>query len=190
MAEAKQQMNRHLRSARQWLSNAEKAFDKDHDVRGELDLLLAQAELQHAKEVKSTGPWRLKSLLLQHGLALGLAVTVATVGVGGAYWLLHERDRAIPIPLAGKQQQVVVPAAPLTVEAIVRPKQPIIPVKPKETQTADDSVMPAQPAKLPAIAPQEPDNRPSQQIGKEMQLPPDEMQKLIRAAGKSLRGEE
>ncbi|MCX7780160.1 MAG: hypothetical protein N2491_04470 [Negativicutes bacterium] len=189
MAEAKRHMNKHLRSARQWLSKAEESFDREHDIRGELDLLLAQAELEHAKEIKRAGAWRYKYPLLRHGLALALAVTVATAGLGGAYWLA-ERERAVPIPLAAETKQI---ATPVRLNAEIAPPSSPAAAAAVRTETAAPTAAKApanvEPAKLPANNVRELDNRPSQPE-QELQLAPGEMQKLIRAAGKSLRGQE
>lgn len=39
-----------IRSAKSWLNRAEDSFGKENDVQGELNLLLAQAELKHLQE--------------------------------------------------------------------------------------------------------------------------------------------
>lgn len=189
MAEAKKHMNRHLRSARQWLSKAEEAFDKDHDVRGELDLLLAQAELQHAKEKKTSRRWNLGNPLLRHGLALGLAVFVATMGLGGAYWFLHEQNRAVPIPLAQEEHPVrnaqPISAFQVTVQAS---QQPLVTEnRPVESGSAANAAVDI--AKPLAIKAGEITLPPKAEEA-DTQLPAAEMHKLLRAAAKSLRGQE
>ena len=45
MAPLKQHMYQHLRSAKEWLTKAEESFDKEHNVRAELDLMLAETPL-------------------------------------------------------------------------------------------------------------------------------------------------
>lgn len=189
MAEAKKHMNRHLRSARQWLSKAEEAFDKDHNVRGELDLLLAQAELQHAKEKKTPRRWTLGNPLLRHGLALGLAVFVATMGLGGAYWFLHEQKRAVPIPLAQEEHPVKtaqpISAFPVPVQAS---QQPLVTEhRPAESSPAANAAVDI--VKPLAIKAREITILPKAEEA-DTQLPPAEMHKLLRAATKSLRGQE
>ena len=81
MAEQNDKKTKHLRSARQWLTRAEESFDKDRDVRGELNLFLAQAELQHAQETSQTRGWLRKYPALRHGLAAIVAVTLAIPNV-------------------------------------------------------------------------------------------------------------
>ena len=48
MSEWKSRVTTHLRSAQGWLSKAEQSFDEQKDIRGELNLMLAQAELKRA----------------------------------------------------------------------------------------------------------------------------------------------
>lgn len=183
MTEKKRQKNTHLSSARQWLSKAEEAFDKDHDVRGELDLFLAQAELRHAQENNRSRRWRFSYPLLQHGLAFGLAVAVAAVGIGGAYWLVLGKDKAVPIPLATQ----TTPSASTAKNSFVIPAQPV--------QAQQSLPVPAVTVTSPQTSPPvknmnpEPAEAPIKSNPTEKQLSPDEMQKLIRAAGKSLRGD-
>lgn len=50
----KKKINTHLKAAQRWLGQAEKSFERDCDLRGELDLMLAQAEFQHINELRST----------------------------------------------------------------------------------------------------------------------------------------
>lgn len=183
MAEKKRQQNTHLRSARQWLSKAEEAFDKDHDVRGELDLFLAQAELRHAQESNRSRRWRFPYTLLQHGLAFGLAVTVAAVGIGGAYWFIHGKDRVASVPPAAQ----AIPSVPAVKPNLVMPVQasPTQPAQPVSAVTVTSSQV-SPPVKSIYT---EPADRPIKSNPTERQLSPDEMQKLVRAAGKSLRGD-
>lgn len=70
-----------IRSAKSWLNRAEDNFAKDNDVQGELNLLLAQAELQHLHEHKKKY-WQKKS----HILALFTAAFMA-VGFFGIWQL-------------------------------------------------------------------------------------------------------
>ena len=53
MTDLKKKLKGHLCSARHWLGKAEESLEKDRDIRAELNLMLAQAEITHAKEVKS-----------------------------------------------------------------------------------------------------------------------------------------
>lgn len=92
-------MSRHLRSARQWLTKAEESFNNDRQVSGELNLLLAQAELEHVKEVNRGQRMKKYSLLL-HGTALTVAVCFAIVGFYAHGMLDKPRQ---PTPLSAGQ---------------------------------------------------------------------------------------
>ena len=52
MAKNRNTFRQHIRAARDWLGRAESSMDKKNDVRGDLNLMLAQAELQRARETK------------------------------------------------------------------------------------------------------------------------------------------
>jgi len=189
MAQLKQNMYQHLRSAKEWLTKAEEAFDKEHDVRAELDLMLAQAELQHVKEANRSRQWRYKYLAFRHGLALVLAM-VMVVTVGGVYWWTNKPPLLLPVPLVGKAglPLSVVSKVELNVVPTIIPKENNLPLVEKNT---DNSVTPL-PSKAEVLPLAE---QPSRQVERsrpvEQPVPvsADEMQKLVRAAGKSLRGQ-
>ena len=185
MAQIKQHMYQHLRSAKDWLTKAEEAFAKQHDVRAELDLMLAQAELQHAKEVNRSRQWRYKYILLRHGVALTLAMFMA-VTMGGVYWWTT-RPVVAPVPLtvqpkspvelAPKTQMVVTPQVPpVATPAEVQVQVPVQQiVKEQEMQKPSKVVQSSQVEQSHAQVP--------------VVLSENEVQKLVRAAGKSLRGQ-
>ena len=54
MSAVKNKISTHLKAAQRWLGKAEKSFDDDCDWRGELDLMLAKAEFQHISELRYT----------------------------------------------------------------------------------------------------------------------------------------
>lgn len=192
MADLKKHMLARLRSARHWLVRAEESFDKERDIRGELDLLLAQAELQRVKEEHRSSQWRYKYPLLRHGLALSLALMAGVIGTGGAYWWQQQVKTVQPVPPALHQQAES-------------------PVSPAASQMAEQreslpAALPSAGENLPAQAAyQPPSDRPvtPQVTGSSTErissvaapavqaevVSPAEMQKLVRAAGKSLRGQ-
>lgn len=193
MSDLKQRMSRHLRSARQWLTRAEESFDKESDIRAELDLMLAQAELQHAKETKRAGEWRYKYLVMRHGFALGLAMLIAVGGLGGAFYMIQGRQTVMPPNIAEQPSQPV-----QRTDFQVVPDTATVPKK--SSAEVMDSVS-ARVSEVPAIVKAQPVSMKTtdrQEIKAQqykeatdsgLELPPDEMQKLMRAAGKSLRGQ-
>ncbi|EGO62950.1 hypothetical protein [Acetonema longum] len=186
MADGNKPMSHHLRSARQWLTKAEESFDNDRQVSGELNLLLAQAELEHVKEVNREQRIKKYSLLL-HGLALTVAVCFTVVGFY-AYGLLDEPRQPTPIPAGETSVKSVLQAdfAPNGIQT----QQPI--ASARQTPATDLRAAGAA-VKLP------PDNR---QVNERMSLSGqgiapakspvlsrEEMRQIIQAADKSLRGE-
>jgi len=189
MAQLKQHMYQHLRSAKEWLTKAEEAFDQQHDVRAELDLMLAQAELQHVKEANRSRQWRYKYLAFRHGLALTLAMFMA-VALGGVYWWTTKPDLApIPVPFAGQTNVPVgaVAKVELNVVQTLIPKEHILPI----AQPSVNNVVTPLSKKTEPLSQPEPSRRVEQlpQVVEPAALSADEMQKLVRAAGKSLRGQ-
>ncbi|MPL68944.1 hypothetical protein SDC9_14677 [bioreactor metagenome] len=186
MADFKENMYRRLRSARQWLTRAEEAFDKDRDVRAELNLMLAQAELQHAKEANRTRHWRYKYSLLTQGTAVGLAMMLAVIGFGGTYWWVNQQqtraDQGSPAVQLQMPQQVI---------SVSNPAEQ---TKPQlETQAAQQTPtkVETEHQQTSTVAEKSRVTNDAQQYQAEQQvvLPPDELQKLVRAAGKTLRGQ-
>lgn len=186
MAEQNDKKTKHLRSARQWLTRAEESFDKDHDVRGELNLFLAKAELQHAQETSLNRGWLRRYPALRHGLALLVAVMFVSV----AYGVFvrpddHATGRSTPSTMISQpvirpdpdgnnatslQPPVVAPSSPASVS---RPAKPVVqtapPQQPAVEKRSDPEPIPISEQSAPVSS--------------------EEMKNLIRAAGKSLRGE-
>ena len=69
-------LKKHVRAAREWLGEAEESIDGDDAIRGDLSLMLAQAELTHAKEKAELSPRRRWTSRL---MPLSLAVIIAFV---------------------------------------------------------------------------------------------------------------
>jgi len=180
MADFKRPVFRHLRSAKVWLTRAEKSFEQDSKIRGELDLFLAQAELQHARETSLSRQTRRKYSLLPHALSLVLATAIAAAGFG-AYWSLSERNVAAPIPLAAQGAKV----APATITAAGA----VAPVQVEDQRPAAATATSRIPAEPPQPVQRRENTERPRPAEKENLLSPDEMQNIVRAAGKSLRGQ-
>lgn len=185
LAEQNEKKTRHLRSARQWLSQAEESFEEDREVRGELNLFLAQAELQRAKETGLNRGWLRKYPAIRHGLAAVVAMTLVSVAFG----VYNQSNEGLAL------QQSAAPS-------IVSPAMPSVTVeKPKislQTPAALPTNAPKQQLDEPIILPaplrlvtQEKRPEPISAQNNEQRSPvsSEEMKRLIRAAGKSLRGE-
>lgn len=78
MAPSTDSLCKRLQQVRSSLDKAEASFSREHHVRGELDLLLAEAELKNLRR-KQGFSWS------RQLLALGAAVLLALAGLGGWY---------------------------------------------------------------------------------------------------------
>lgn len=196
MADFKQSAYKHMRSARQWLVRAEEDFSKNDDIRGELNLFLAQAELQHLQEAKRKQSWRYRVPVLRHILAAAVAVFVIGTSFGGAYLFMQQRKAVIPIPLA-KNQSIPVQHVPMVPVGKEVSKPAVSPSNAPALNTtgnkASNAVVQPKSAKLRETAVYVSNSQEgmhnSSPVDKDVTLSPNEMQKLIRAAGRSLRGE-
>ena len=190
MAELKDRMSNHVKAAKTWLGRAEQSFDTEQNIRGELNLMLAQAELKRAQEAKTkdkTAHDRYR--LIRSILAAGVAGLVVVVGFSG--WGFLDKKPAnsvfghinkveqtkqtvlneIPNPsIYGNAQEATEKksAAPMIEQELTQVK------KENEVETkVERKIIPSSSAKEDVV-----------------NLPPAQMQNLMRAAGKSLRGQE
>ena len=74
MAEEREKICAHVKAAKDWLGRAESSLEKEEDVRGGLNLMLAEAELQRARETR-------KGKRFARFLAPALAVLLALGGI-------------------------------------------------------------------------------------------------------------
>ena len=74
MAEERERICAHVKAAKDWLGRAESSLEKEEDVRGGLNLMLAEAELQRARETR-------KRKRFARFLAPALAMLLALGGV-------------------------------------------------------------------------------------------------------------
>lgn len=88
MNQEKRSLFQRIRNARQSLDNAEKSFQDDKEMRGELDLMLAEAELKNLRN-KQTFPWSWN----RHSLAFCAAVLLTIAGIGGWYYGKEDMQR-------------------------------------------------------------------------------------------------
>lgn len=84
-----------VRSIRRWLEKAEKSYTSDQDISGELNLIMAQAEMQRLKEKDTSG--RRKRVWGLRVIAFSAAVGIFS-GVSFMWDMLGEEPRALPQP--------------------------------------------------------------------------------------------
>ncbi len=194
MTDLKNKLKGHLCSARYWLGKAEESIEKDLDIRAELNLMLAQAEITHAKIVKSEKHCRqinYRGLLIRSILLTGLASFVLVFGFGGFMGIHHkvatESQQATQENVGGLGRQSIVnkqvesaQEAPAMNQSVTINQQPTMPAVEIETKSPQQKVD----VEAPTVKLEEKTALPEQPI----RLQPHEMQELISAAGKSLRG--
>jgi|GEM_PF-3838777 len=130
----------HIKSARQWLDRAERAFDSESPTRGELDLILARAEVQHAQEKRTFLAFRNKNtwgLALGGGVLCALLFTYAGTFVGQHVDLaLHavEPKTQIEIPV----KSMLTPATPMVASSENRKSYPPV-VQEEQTNVLENA---------------------------------------------------
>ncbi len=160
-----------IRAAKHWLTRAEKHFDLNAPVRGQMDLLLAEAELRSTREtVDSSSGW----LKLNWGLqivALSLAAFLVVAGISSAWWWQDAGTVEVPV------RQIVTPPAPIAAAPVQNSST--VPVRSADMSatTAVDTTISTQEVK-----------RTEKTVAPEAALSQEEMKRLIQTAGQTLRG--
>lgn len=89
-----------VKSVRRWLEKAEKSYDSNQEISGELNLIMAQAEMQRLKETRKPSVWRIWSV---RAMALVVAVGIFSAANYGYTFLT---DKEMPAPLAATADEV------------------------------------------------------------------------------------
>ena len=160
-----------IRAVKHWLTRAEKHFDLNAPVRGQMDLLLAEAELRSTRETAESHSGWFKLNWGVQLVALSLAAILVVAGIGSAWWLYDAQAVEAPV------RQIVTPSAPIAVVPVQNSST--VPVRSAETPaaTAVDATISTQEVK-----------RTEKATAPEAALSPEEMKRLIQAAGQTLRG--
>lgn len=95
MTESENSLFRRIRSAKNSLENAEQSFLDNKSMRGELDLMLAEAELKNLRRKKEV-PWNWNRQLL----ALCGAILLCIAGFGGWMFAKGEEETTTSAPIA------------------------------------------------------------------------------------------
>lgn len=91
-------MEKRIRSVKTWLDKAEQAYADDSATKGQLQLMLAQAEMQHLNEKQTPTLWQRLGFW---PIALGLAVLL-----GGGYYVWQHQTETKP-SMPSIEQQVM-----------------------------------------------------------------------------------
>ena len=181
--QSKTQLCHRLAAARQWLHQAEESFGKKKEMQGELNLLLAQAELQHVRESRKLPFW-LQPRWGWQGMAMAFAVLLSLSAGAGVFWAKqHAIDPAVVVT------ESIVPSRTSNLEIGPTLEQPIIVSGAKKSQLNMETA-PAvlEKPKVVATIQEEKQTEEAPKPAKAEAVSPEEMQKALRAAGKALRG--
>lgn len=181
MTELKERMKSHVGAAKEWLGRAEQSLEQDNEIKGNLNLMLAQAELKRAQETKTAAryPFAHRSLLIHSMLAGGVVALAVFIGFSGG-----SREESKPLvqavlPVKTAQQE---PAA--SIFAAEPAEQEWLPLDKEAPPAVASPPIQAEAATPPtvssAVAPRQ----------DEISVSQAQKQQLMRAAGKTLRGVE
>lgn len=98
----------HVRSAKKWLEKAEKSFDNQATVQGELNLMLAEAEMENLRKKRGTQKW----------LQAAAAAMLCLLCLGGAFWLKQPTSAETSMPIEKTAAKAAVPALPSNMPAV------------------------------------------------------------------------
>ncbi|MDO4177678.1 MAG: hypothetical protein Q4D21_00675 [Phascolarctobacterium sp.] len=100
MAKSGKSLFDRIGSVKNSLENAEQSFKDNQDMRGELDLMLAEAELKNLRRKKDM-PWTWN----RHALAICIACMVVFGGIVGWYFAMdqYQSASATPAPIVNEK---------------------------------------------------------------------------------------
>lgn len=168
MSEQKSRITTHLRSAQEWLSKAERSFDEQKDIRGQLNLMLAQAELKRVQEEKRNAKQSTRYACYRQGGALICAL--ALFGLASLVWTTYS---------AGEVDKTV---THMQTSETVMPEVTVSPTPVLSTKEGGKTLMSVK--KPPYEEYNEAHRKASATI-----LSKEEKEDLMKAAGRSLRGQ-
>ena len=191
MAEEREKICAHVKAAKDWLGRAESSLEKEEDVRGGLNLMLAEAELQRVRETR-------KGKRFARFLAPALAVLLALGGVAlqrSAEPTAAPAEKS-PAPIVGQGTMIHEEKGSETLDErmgsaanLSESREIELPVMPVRVQ--ESPIVQAQ-EQAQSTEPPEPQPALEQQMEKPKQTsaaspPTEDMQELMVAAGRVLR---
>lgn len=172
-----------VKSVKRWLEKAENSYSNHKELTGEMNLIMAQAEMQRLKEVRGTSPRR--KWLLRGG-----ALAVAGLLFLGASLL---KDSLFPPPVPAKSAQTVVTTSPETPkpveEAVQKAEEVPAPVETVMTEQVETKQAPEVTKAAPAVSTPVP--APIKAAAPKPAAPAlsdQEIQRVVGEAGRALRG--
>lgn len=144
MGKSDKYMADHVRSAKVWLEKAERSFNSQSDIQGELNLMLAEAEMKNLRKKK------------RRTLGKRIAIVTAALGIiliGTSAFLAQRRpvDTALPPPA---QTVRLAPPTAVTETAPPLPGKSSVPLAPLSMQAVTVTMPETQTVPEPAPLPQ------------------------------------
>lgn len=180
-----------VKSVKRWLEKAENSYSNHKELTGEMNLIMAQAEMQRLKEVRGTSPRR-KWLLRGGALAVAGALFL------GASFLKDSFFAPASTPVRPVETAVTTPdAAVVPVEEADKKTEEILPVsaetvttEPVETDLAkpDSEAVPAKAAPVVMTSAPAPVEVSAVTKPAVPTLSDQEIQRVVGEAGRALRG--
>ena len=191
MADRRSSFKRHIRAAREWLGQAETSLDKKNDVRGDLKLMLAEAELKRARE---TGEISKSQGWFRRVLPFGMAVILAA---GGFFFLQLQRPGnrtdSVQAVVQGTAAMPEEPDTPGISEQTGRQEpQPEVSAAPKlQQKPVQEAALlnRAEPQEVQHPAAEKAAVQPEAKPAGQTAMPSEHMQQLMQSAGKTLRAQ-
>lgn len=164
-----------LQSAQRWLHRAENEWDQEHGIRAKLHLMLAEAELKRLNAVaKPSG----------HNWLRGVAALCTLLIIGGyGWWMLAP---------GAKASQDAPRVAPIPVAAVAKPVLPeaVVPVRAAEPVSGDVTAVTTESLAVSAVTVKQRKTMAAETAPVAEVVSTEEMRKLVRTAGKTLRTQE
>lgn len=181
-----------VKSVKRWLEKAENSYSNHKELTGEMNLIMAQAEMQRLKEVRGTSPRR--KWLLRGG-----ALVVAGLLFLGASFMQDRLLSPAPTPARTVETAVTTPDATVApVEEAEKKNEEVLPVsaetvttEPMETNPSKPTPEAASPTQAaPAVSTPVPAPVKASAVMKPAvpALSDQEIQSVVGEAGRALRG--
>lgn len=100
MLKGRNKLKKHVHAAREWLGEAEQSLDNEENVKGDLSVMLAKAELQHAAETTDESAI---FVLAKKLIPLLLAATLA----GGLYYYINFPEEVPDVSVPVKAEKPI-----------------------------------------------------------------------------------
>ncbi|WP_288190720.1 hypothetical protein [uncultured Veillonella sp.] len=127
MKSTKRPIEKRIHTAKSWLDKAERSYADDSSMKGELQLMLAKAELQHLSEKKQSSHMRLSKWTI--------AVGVCLLIIGGTWTMRFVESETATAPKPSTASTVTEQGASVVVEKPIQKE-----VEYKETATGEKAV--------------------------------------------------